>query len=223
MADKKPEKKSEHKFEKPFNKKYDTPKPSGGGLGAEIIVALIVVTIAIPLVTGFFSPGLRSDFLDLIATPFAYIKMAATVISMLGIAIAAYSTLRIFEIMREETKALGLALSWENERTDKNERWGRVEEYMRSENPSDWKIAILEADNILDNIVERMGYRGETLGERLKMIEESDFPHLDLAWRAHKLRNEIAHKAGADFVLSRTTAEQTVNIYHRIFKELGYL
>ena len=125
--------------------------------------------------------------------------------------------------MAGETKKLGVALNWERERVEKNERWERVEEYMRSPSASDWKVAILEADNILDEIVERLGYRGETLGERMKNIEPSDFPFLDDAWKAHKTRNDIAHKGGPDFVLSRTLAERTINTYHRIFKELGYL
>ncbi|MDO8520578.1 MAG: hypothetical protein Q7S52_00500 [bacterium] len=223
MADKKPERKFDKKFEKPFDKKPVAAKPGGGGLGAEIIVAIVLAVIILPLLGAFFSPGLRSDFLAMIATPLAYIKVVATIISMTALLIVVYCFLRILEIEGEEKKKLGKMLSWEHERTEKNERWERVEQYLHSENPSDWKIAILEADNILDDVVERMGYRGETLGERMKMIEASDFPHLDLAWKAHKLRNEIAHSAGADFVLSRTTVDQTVNIYHRIFKELGYL
>ena len=226
-----PEKKPDKKFEKPFDKvrggqfdkKPTGPKTGGGGLGTEVFVALILVVIGLPLLAALFSSGLRSELFAFIATPLAYVKTAATIVSMAGVLVAAYSLLRIFEIAGEEKKKLHLALSWENERTEKNTRWERVEGYMRSENSSDWKMAILEADNILDEIVERMGYRGETLGERMKVIETSDFPHLDLAWQAHKLRNEIAHNAGADFALSRTTAEQTVNIYHRIFKELGYL
>lgn len=221
MAEHKTEKKPEKKFEKKFEKKPAEAKP--GNLGAEIVVALVLLLVGLPLLAAFFSPELRSEFFARIATPLLYVKTIATVITMAGILVAIYAFLRTLEIANEETKALGLTLSWEHERTQKNKHWERVEGYMRSNNPSDWKIAILEADNILDEVVERMGYPGETLGERMRMIEASDFPHLELAWRAHKLRNEIAHKAGLDFVLSRTTAEQTVNIYHRIFKELGYL
>lgn len=56
----------------------------------------------------------------------------------------------------------------------------------------------------------------------MKNIEASDFPYLEEAWRAHKMRNAIAHK-GTDYEISRSEAEQSINIYHRIFKELGYL
>jgi len=221
MADKKPEKK-EKKFDK-------NPPPAGAGggagnLGAEIIVAAVMVVILVPLLAFFFSPDLREGFLVSIATPFAYIKMGATIITMIGLSIAIYAFIRLQEIMTEEKKKLGITLQWENERIEKNHRWERVEECMRSLNPSDWKIAILEADNILDDIVKRMGYDGATLGERMKTIEASDFPYLEDAWRAHKTRNDIAHQGGgADHELTRALAEQTINMYHRVFKDLGYL
>jgi hypothetical protein len=112
--------------------------------------------------------------------------------------------------------------SWTSEKEKKNERWELIERYMRSNNPSDWKVAIMEADNILDDIVKKLGYPGDTLGERLKMIEASDFPYLDEVWRAHKTRNRVAH-TGTDFPLSRSSAEETINAYYRSFKEMGFL
>lgn len=223
MADKKPAKPAlPHGFDKKPEKKSPPPAPSGN-LGAEILVGLLLVAVGFPLLGAVVSPDFRGAMSETLATPLAYVKTIATVVSMIAITIAVYAFLRITEISRRATAKLGLSLSWENEKTAKNVRWERVENYMRSENSSDWKIAVLEADNILDEVVERMGYKGETLGERMKMIEASDFPHLDLAWKAHKVRNEIAHKGGPDFVLSRSVAEETVNMYHRIFKELGYL
>ena len=56
----------------------------------------------------------------------------------------------------------------------------------------------------------------------MKKIEASDFPYLEDAWTAHKTRNSIAHK-GTDYELSRSEAERVINMYHRIFTELGYL
>jgi hypothetical protein len=56
----------------------------------------------------------------------------------------------------------------------------------------------------------------------MKHIEASDFPMLDEAWEVHKIRNQIAHK-GTDYPLTRTEAENVIDVYHRLFKELGYL
>lgn len=149
-------------------------------------------------------------------------KTIATLVSMAAVVVAVYSYLRLTEIMKAETKKIGHMPDWSSAKQMKNERWERVEGFMRSGNQSDWKVAIMEADNILDDIVEKMGYPGETLGERMKEIEASDFPYLDDAWEAHKVRNNIAHK-GTDFVLSKATADDVVSKYYRIFKALGYL
>ena len=200
-------------------------KKSGGAVSqAELIVGviiLIVVFISIFSVMDF-STGPLASFADTANQIISSIKIGITIISMCALLLIVYSLIRIQEISTEEKKKLGLTLSWDSEREQKNTRWERVEEYMRSPNPSDWKVAILEADNILDEIIERMGYVGETLGERMKVISATDFPYLEEAWEAHKVRNQLAHK-GTDYALSRSDAERVINIYYRIFSSLGYL
>lgn len=190
-------------------------------IGELLLIILVILTISgvFNFLSGLFTginvvPFFSSFFLSL--------KVVATFISMLALVVIIYSFMRISELSALETKKLGLALNWSSERKQKNERWERVEQYMASLNVSDWKIAILEADNILDDVIERMGYKGANLGERMKNIEASDFPYLEEAWQAHKMRNTIAHK-GTDYELTRSEAEQTINIYHRVFRELGYL
>ena len=205
--------------QKPAAKKPAPPPPPASPGLIELIGGAIFLLVILPLIVNYFaSPG----GVGMISSVIAFLKTVATIIVMIAIVIMVYSFIRIQEISAEETKKLGLALNWNMERKQKNTRWEKVEEYMTSLNSSDWKIAILEADNILDEIVERMGYDGPTLGERMKKIEASDFPYLDETWQVHKLRNAIAHK-GTDYPLTRSEAEQAINMYHRVFKELGYL
>lgn len=208
--------------------KAKPPVVVSGGVGQQvgeiilILLLLMLVSGVIGIVVNIFSGNDSYGIGAALARIYAVLNTVATIISMIAVVIAVYSFMRIGEIAAEETKKLGLALNWNSERKQKNERWTRVESYMTSLNSSDWKIAILEADNILDQIVERMGYVGTTLGERMKNIEASDFPYLEDAWEAHKMRNSIAHK-GTDYELVRSEAERIINMYHRIFKELGYL
>ncbi len=201
--------------------KPSAPSPSSG-VNMEVVVILLIF---LALSGG---AGISFAFLDLsgvagvLQRVHGVLVTVATAVSMLALVVIVYAFMRIREISREESVKLGLALNWNSERKQKNERWLRVEGYMASLSASDWKMAILEADNMLDQIVERMGYQGASLGERMKNIEASDFPYLDDAWSAHKMRNTIAH-TGAAYELTRSDAEQTINVYHRVFKELGYL
>jgi len=209
--------------DKPADKKPSDKGASGkpSNLPKEIFVAVILIGV-ISLASFLYTAPSDSPLMIQIRSIISTMKVISTIISMIALTIGIYAFIRINEMMKEETEKLGRALNWDNERKQKNVRWERVDKYMTSLNPSDWKIAILEADNILDEIVERMGYRGDTLGERMKAIEPSDFPYLEEAWAAHKFRNELAHR-GMDVPLSRSDAERTINVYHRVFKALGYL
>ena len=206
-----------------FDKKPSAPPPPAGAPITEIILVVVVGLVIFPIVWVYVSSAWESGLSEVVLTWFMRLKILLTIVSMAALLLAVYSFIRLSDITKEETEKLNIPLSWERERVEKNHRWEGIEEQMRSLNSSDWKVAILEADNILDEVLERMGYAGETLGERLKGIKPSDVPHLDEVWKAHKTRNDIAHKGVADFVLSRSHAEATINIYHRVFKWLGYL
>jgi c-di-AMP phosphodiesterase-like protein len=102
----------------------------------------------------------------------------------------------------------------------KSNRLEDVLAHSGSSNPNDWKLAIIEADIILDDILKQQGYAGNSLGERLKSIAPSQLESLQDAWEAHKVRNNIAHQ-GADFILTQRLAQETITKYQRVFTEFG--
>ena len=59
---------------------------------------------------------------------------------------------------------------------------------------------------------------GNTIGDKLKAIEPSDFLSLNEAWEAHKARNMIAHE-GQDFLLNQREARRIISLYEMVFKE----
>ncbi len=102
----------------------------------------------------------------------------------------------------------------------KNNRLNDVFAHAESDNPNDWKLAIIEADIILDDLVKKKGFVGNSLGERLRDIQPQQLSTLNDAWEAHKVRNRIAHD-GADFVLTKHLVHETINRYQRVFNEFG--
>lgn len=105
-------------------------------------------------------------------------------------------------------------------RSPHNNRLQDILEHSASENPSDWKLAIIEADIMLDDLLKQRGYIGNSLGERLKSTSSDQLKTLNDAWDAHKIRNRIAHD-GADFVLTSRIAQETIARYQRVFAEFG--
>ncbi len=138
-----------------------------------------------------------------------------TVISIAGLAYVTFGFMRLYKDEEEITLAI---VPEEDSRRD--QRWKRILSFSKSHNESDWKVSIIEADAILEEIVENMGYSGETLGERLKNIEKSDFLTLDEAWEAHKYRNEVAH---GNMVVRRVEVLRVLSLYEKVFREFEYL
>lgn len=93
-----------------------------------------------------------------------------------------------------------------------------IENKMRKESPATWTTTIIEADKLLDKAMIEMGVPGKTMGDRLKRRGDK-FSNLNGVWRAHKLRNAIAHEAG--FEVGYKQALNALEIYKQALKDLG--
>ena len=152
------------------------------------------------------------------------ISILISVLSVIGIVILVRALTKINKAQNEiyRPKIVSEGGVVESEEQPKNRRWEKVVEHMNSENPNDWKFAILEADIILDELLDFMGYRGETVADKLKLVESGDFDNLDAAWEAHKVRNQIAHE-GADFLITEREARRVIALYRKIFDEFLFI
>lgn len=150
---------------------------------------------------------------------FEVISFSLTILFGLGLAYLIYRTYQLRQDERRELANIFSAAA--RAESGRNEAWQRTLQYLESDNPSDWKLAIIEADNILDQMVRAMQYAGENLGERLKNIEPSDFTTLEDAWEAHKVRNRIAHESG--YLLTKREARRVIGLFENVFKEFDYI
>ena len=73
---------------------------------------------------------------------------------------------------------------------------------------------------MLDDLLTQLGYRGVSIGEKLKVVDPAKFRTLDEAWDAHKVRNQIAHQ-GSAYPLTDHLAYRTILHYENVFKEHG--
>lgn len=103
----------------------------------------------------------------------------------------------------------------------KNESWEKIQKLISSDNPNDWKFAVLEADKVLEMIVSNFAVPGDNLGEKMKNIERGDFQTLEEAWQAHKVRNRIAHEH--NFHLSLRDAQVAIENYKKVFQEFDFI
>jgi hypothetical protein len=166
------------------------------------------------------------------------ISLAKTVLfllSMFFIAIICYVVVRMLEIRHKEHKHLHHEIKEyaknkaeqekrlrEESGGSKNPRWSKTLNYIFSQHSSDWKLAIIEADSILEDLLKDLGFQGDTLGDRLKGATQGNFPQLSQAWEVHTIRNRIAHE-GLAFELSHHEAKRVIAMYEQIFYSYGYI
>lgn len=83
---------------------------------------------------------------------------------------------------------------------------------------SEYKLAVIEADNIMDDTFKKMGYGGETLGEKLDKLTSATLPNIEEIREAHLIRNNIIHDP--DYRLSLDDARKVLEIYEKAFRDL---
>src|SRR3989344_5887220 len=215
-------------------------KRNSGGIGIfEIILAaLALIVLAIFL---FKNVGFFIDIKNFFTGGVDYgavgnvVKFILTILTIFFLTIIAYCAVRLLEIRKKEHEHLAREIAEyahkqsETERKKQegggvsdNSRRIKVLEHTFSQNPADWKLAIIESDSMLLDLMEQMGFKGENLGEKLKNADQESFPSLTRAWEVHTIRNRIAHE-GLAFEVSNFEAKRVVAIYEQIFREYGYI
>ncbi len=166
---------------------------------------------------------------------------ALLVFSLFFISIISYTAIRLFEIRKKEHNHLHHEIAeyahhkkerekklHEADKVSKNERWVKTLNYLFSQHPSDWKLAIIEADSMLEALLDQLGFKGESLGDKLKSATQPSrtggekVHNMSSAWSAHAIRNKIAHE-GTSFELSQHEAKKAIALYEHIFREFGYI
>lgn len=163
---------------------------------------------------------------------------ASLAISAIVFTIILYALFRVVQIRlaeREKSKSeprspeAELLLGHKNEpgtptgnESVSKQQWAQIEMHMQSQNPNDWRLAILEADIMLDDLITSMGYIGEGLGEKLKQVRPEDLNSIEAAWEAHKVRNKVAHE-GAAHELSEREVRRVINLYKQVFTEAKFI
>ncbi|MEY3471264.1 MAG: hypothetical protein RLZZ223_614 [Candidatus Parcubacteria bacterium] len=101
------------------------------------------------------------------------------------------------------------------------QEWENILKRFNNGDEANYKLAVIEADKLLDTVLKKLTIPGSTMGERLKAIPISQLPSIDNVWQVHKLRNHLVHTT--EFVLTENKAKQAMTIYKQAFIELKVL
>lgn len=97
-------------------------------------------------------------------------------------------------------------------------QWAKVTKRLGTGREAECKLAVIEADSLLNDILKKIGYSGETIAEILKQLDSAILPNIEEVWQAHKIRNNIVHDPDYHFTLDE--AQKTLGIYEQALRDL---
>lgn len=98
------------------------------------------------------------------------------------------------------------------------ERWTNVAKKIAVGTPDAFKVAIIDADKLVDDVLKQLGFAGEHMADRLEKIAPQDLQSLERIWRAHRLRNNLVHTPG--FQISGFEAKKSLADYEAFLREV---
>ncbi|MBI5401336.1 hypothetical protein HZB05_00715 [Candidatus Wolfebacteria bacterium] len=99
--------------------------------------------------------------------------------------------------------------------------WRQIQNRLKTGNPAQAKLAILEADKIFDELIKLSGFKGRTMNERLAQITESQISNLKEILTAHKLSERVIKEP--ELKISSSEAENIIGIYKKAFQDFGLI
>ncbi|MCX6754258.1 MAG: hypothetical protein NTU81_00280 [Candidatus Nomurabacteria bacterium] len=163
---------------------------------------------------------------DLLSDPntWSTLGVISAVLSIIIIAIIIFSLIRLIEIQIYDKEEIdheihSAALREKERNRNANPRWHYIQTLSESPNESDWRVSIIEADSMMEEVLKANGLSGSTASELLEGAKESGYRSIQDAWSAHLIRNKIAHE-GSDYPLSQVEGRRVIKMYQNFFEEL---
>ncbi|MEK7624386.1 MAG: hypothetical protein AAB404_01515 [Patescibacteria group bacterium] len=161
----------------------------------------------------------RNLAIELFSPYFGWIKLVSLIISGLLLWGIIYFMIKsTFVNMKiEQWMDLGMGSLGDLTKYRSIKGWASVQKKLRLGDEANLKLAITEADKILDELLKVSGYVGKNMNERLKQLDPSKLSNLSDVWSAHKVCQRVILEK--DFQINKQEAELIINIYKKSFQE----
>ena len=100
-------------------------------------------------------------------------------------------------------------------------KWKKIEARLETDDYSQYKVAIIEADKMVDGIFKSMRLKGNDMIERLKTLNPEQLEAEEDLEKAHKIRNQIINDPS--FNIEKKEAKEALDIYARFLIENEFM
>lgn len=92
-------------------------------------------------------------------------------------------------------------------------KWRKIISRLENKSEPEAKLAILEADALLDEVLKKSGYPGQTLAEKLEKITTDTLPNLEELKKARQVRENIISDPA--YKLDLEKAKEVLKVYEK--------
>ncbi len=102
-------------------------------------------------------------------------------------------------------------------------KWQEIQQLMEQGKPSAYKVAVMDADKLVDYVLKAKVGSDGSMADRLKRAQKifSNYSDYQNLWSAHKTRNLIAHEATHELLFPEV--KRTISYFEKALKSLGAL
>ncbi len=197
---------------------------STGLTGAGTSTGPITSAVTVPQIENYLQTVSPTPIYTRFITDWGLFAAISIFISLLLASLLIYCITRLIQVRRFEHQrfeaAAATVTAHDIPRT--HLRWDRILGEIDSDSEQNWRMAILEADIMLGELLDSLGYRGETMADKMRAVERADFNTIDLAWEAHRMRNRIAHES-SEMPLNPRDVRTAIDLYQRVFREFNFV
>jgi hypothetical protein len=96
-------------------------------------------------------------------------------------------------------------------------KWDKITSKIKKHRESDCKLALIEAESMLDEVLSQRGYTG-SLGEKLNQIKADTVSNIEEVRGAHAIIRDIKHDP--NYKISVNQADWILDNYRKMFREI---
>ena len=102
-----------------------------------------------------------------------------------------------------------------------NSTFRKINDYINFENILYWKLALAEIDSYFNNVLNEIGFKGETMTDRLSKLSKIYLSNVDEIALTHDKINEILNDN--NYLLTKDETEKLIEVYKQGIEELKML
>ena len=100
-------------------------------------------------------------------------------------------------------------------------QWNKILGRLEVASESEYKLAVIEADDMLDSSLKKMGYDAQTFEGKLDKLTPTLLPNVQQLREVHRLRDSIVHDP--DYRFTADEAKKALDTYGQAFRDLQIL